>query len=70
MPWEARVAKTLSPSVVSRFNHKCSDGFEAVVCVRVARQTSGMIGAILTGLYCYVTPVQVPDVDLNVLVDL
>jgi hypothetical protein len=29
-----------------------------------------MIGAILTGLYCYVTPVQVPDVDLNVLVDL
>jgi hypothetical protein len=29
-----------------------------------------MIGAILTGLYCYVTPVQVPDIDLNVLVDL
>jgi hypothetical protein len=50
MPWEARVVKTLSPSVVSRFTHKCGDVFEAVVCVRVARQTSGMIGAILTGL--------------------
>lgn len=70
MKWEAEVYKLLPSSVVRRFEVRCKTVAEATVVVNVARHVAGSVGAVLAALYCYITPVQVAEIDIVELVNL